>query len=252
MRSKHVLVLIGLLTPCLLWAGESNLVLTIDGVTYSNVTWGAATPATVKLVHAAGIAAVPLEKLPDEWQKHFNYGSAKAAAYRAANTPQPDPSMKMLDRVETGKALKKAIDVHYVNFGCTKFEDQNDSWSWGEAHRDNVDAVRWRYKQLLELQKTGHSDYRAAVDQFVEACKRAIERHYELKKGPLPRASDHDTTKAAADVYNNSLKQLLDEANARWAEGLRLKTLADSKGYPVPPPPKPKPTPTNPYLEEVP
>ena len=64
MRVKHVLILVGLLMPCMLWGDESNLVLTIDGVTYSNVTWGAATPVTVKLMHSAGIATVPLERLP--------------------------------------------------------------------------------------------------------------------------------------------------------------------------------------------
>jgi len=235
----------------LLWAGETNLVLTIDGVTYSNITWGAATPATVTMRHHAGVAIMLLEKLPADVQEQFNYDPAKAAAYRAANALPPEPPVKMLDRIETGNALAGAIrEVSWATFSM-------------EVNADRVDLIRGRYKQLLELKKTGHPDYQAAVEQFIEACRRAIERHYELKRGPPPKAPDRMSSndfangiarqnlavaKAAADSYNNTLKGLQDEANGRWAEGQRLKRLADEKGRPVPQL-KPKPAVTDPYLE---
>jgi len=254
MKSRHLLVLVGLLIPGWLWAGETNLVLTIDGVTYSNVTWGAATPATVKMYHAAGVATVDLEKLPADLQARFDYDAAKAAAYRAANVPPPAPPVKMLDRTETGNALARVVHENYgLGFGF-------------EVVADQVEVIRGRYKQLLELQKTGHPDYRAAVEQFIEACKRAIDRHYEAKKGPPPKVPDRmggndlanniarqnlAAAKEAADAYNNRLARLKDEANGNWAEGQRLKRLADDKGRPVPQV-KPKPAPTDPYLEEVP
>src|SRR5437867_11955456 len=64
----------------------SNLTLTVDGIVYSNVAFGAATPATVSVRHSTGITTIPLEKLSPELQKQFGYDSVKAAAYRAAET----------------------------------------------------------------------------------------------------------------------------------------------------------------------
>ena len=63
------------------FAVESNLVLTVDGTTYSNVTFGAATPAAVKVFHSSGIASLPLAKLPPELQQRFGYDPQKAADY---------------------------------------------------------------------------------------------------------------------------------------------------------------------------
>jgi hypothetical protein len=56
--------------------------LTVDGVTYSNVTWGAVTPATVTIFHKTGVAAIPLEKLSADLQQRFGYDPKKATAYR--------------------------------------------------------------------------------------------------------------------------------------------------------------------------
>ncbi|MCG3148544.1 MAG: hypothetical protein PCFJNLEI_01988 [Verrucomicrobiae bacterium] len=266
MRLGYLWILVGLLMPCSLWAGETNLVLTIDGTTYSNVTWGATTPATVKLFHQSGVANVALSKLPAEWQKHFNYDPVQAEAYRTANAPPPEPPLKMLDRTETGKALNQATGRCCINYRCTNFV-KTSSWEGDEIDRDFVDAVRWRLKQLFELQKTGHADYRAAIEKFIAAGKRAVDRHYVLKKGSPPKAPDRiaghdldkniarrniDTANAAIEAYNKELKRLQDDAVGYWAEGMKLKETADNKYRPTPAPPKPKPTPTNPYLEEVP
>jgi uncharacterized Zn ribbon protein len=57
--------------------------ITVDGITYSNVTWRTVTPATVTIFHETGVASIPLEKLPPELQRRFGYDPQRAATYRA-------------------------------------------------------------------------------------------------------------------------------------------------------------------------
>jgi hypothetical protein len=57
--------------------------ITVDGITYSNVTWRTVTPATVTIFHETGVASLPLDKLPPELQQRFGYDPQKAAGYRA-------------------------------------------------------------------------------------------------------------------------------------------------------------------------
>ncbi len=70
-----------------LWADQSNLILVVDGVTYSNVTFKTATPTTVSIIHQTGAATLPLEKLPPEIQKQFDYSPKKAAQYQLKLVP---------------------------------------------------------------------------------------------------------------------------------------------------------------------
>jgi hypothetical protein len=67
------------------FAGETNTLptaITVDGHTYSNVTWRTVTPATVSIIHTTGAATIPLEKLPAELRSRFGYDEAKARQYR--------------------------------------------------------------------------------------------------------------------------------------------------------------------------
>jgi len=56
--------------------------ITIDGLIYSNVTWGVVTPTTVSIMHKTGAATIQLEKLPPELQERFGYDATKARQYR--------------------------------------------------------------------------------------------------------------------------------------------------------------------------
>ena len=78
--------------------------LTVDGVIYSNVTWGAVTPATVTVFHETGVGTIPLEKLPPELQKRFGYDPDKANQYRIAEAAAQAESAK---RLAEGQAEKK-------------------------------------------------------------------------------------------------------------------------------------------------
>jgi hypothetical protein len=67
------------------FAEETNTLpntITVDGVTYSNVTWRTVTPITVSIFHETGVASIPLEKLPTDLQQRFGYDPQKAADYR--------------------------------------------------------------------------------------------------------------------------------------------------------------------------
>jgi hypothetical protein len=77
-------------------ADETNL--TIDGITYSNVVWRSATPATVSIFHKSGAASLPLEKLPKDLQERFGYDPQKAADYRTA---------QMAAQVERQESLRR-------------------------------------------------------------------------------------------------------------------------------------------------
>jgi hypothetical protein len=68
---------------------QSNLILVVDGVTYSNVTFTTVTPTVVSIIHQTGAATVPLDKLPAELQKQFNYDPKKAAEYRLTLARRP-------------------------------------------------------------------------------------------------------------------------------------------------------------------
>jgi hypothetical protein len=69
-------------------AEETNLTLTVNGVTYSNVTFVRATPYAVSVRHSTGIAAIPLSQLPPDLQQRFGYNPEKSAQYRKAEVDE--------------------------------------------------------------------------------------------------------------------------------------------------------------------
>jgi hypothetical protein len=249
------------LLPDIILASETNLILTVDGVVYTNVAWGTATPATVTIFHSTGVCVVHIDKLPEEWQKYFDYNAQKAADYWAAESRAQEQVARRLTRDATGGALDAAVRPKFA----MTFEM--------EVGGNHVEAVRRRYRELLTLQKTGNADYRVAIDLLVEACRRAIDYHYELKKEqPEFRGASGNfnnfrgggnvladnaarqelfAKKIAADAYYQVRAQLLEEAIKAWNEGLKQRDLADNKGHPVSKPP-PKSSVADPYLQEAP
>ena len=78
------ILLISLFAATLGFAEETNLTITVDGVTYRNVRFERATPASVTIFYTTGVATIPLEKLPPEFQKRFGYDPQQAAQWQAA------------------------------------------------------------------------------------------------------------------------------------------------------------------------
>jgi type IV secretory pathway VirB9-like protein len=86
----------------------TNLTLTVDGVTYSNVTFGTATPSWVSVRHASGAATIPLAKLPPDLQKQFGYDPEKAAQWQASQQEaQAEAARKKAEKIAEQQALEK-------------------------------------------------------------------------------------------------------------------------------------------------
>ncbi|HTS19851.1 MAG TPA: hypothetical protein VMP11_19905 [Verrucomicrobiae bacterium] len=80
--------IVRILCLCLLgvtlgFADDTNLTLTIEGITYHNVRFVHPTPATVTIFHSTGVATIPLAKLPPALQKQFGYDPQAAAQWQA-------------------------------------------------------------------------------------------------------------------------------------------------------------------------
>ena len=110
-------------------ADETNLTLTIDGVTYSNIVWRTATPATVSIFHKSGVASIPLEKLPPDLQKRFGYDPQKAAAYRAAElaaqAARQDAARRARDEQEADRQLQAQLEAAKQDQAARDLADQS-------------------------------------------------------------------------------------------------------------------------------
>ena len=263
--ARFSLLLLFTLGASLCWSASdtTNLTVTIDKVAYSNVTWGTVTPVSATMFHSTGIAVVPLDKLPPELQQRFDYDPRKAAEFRAAEKKADETGDLRWDRDKTSKQIAYAMG----NFGSIL-----QDFDWDLRH-NSVDRMRGRYRALLDLKKLGHKDYQPSIALCIEACKRAIERHYLLQKEKPEyrtakrnfenfqqsknavidnqRFKELSRIKAEADAFYKERQRLSDEALLARSEGLRAKERADMKGQPPPPTPQ-KPSITDPYLVEAP
>lgn len=89
-------------------ADETNLTLTVDGVTYSNVTFGTVSPSAVSIYHSTGITRIPLAKLPPELQRRFGYDPQKAADWQKRE-------QQAVATQEAAKQRAKWLKVHACN-----------------------------------------------------------------------------------------------------------------------------------------
>ena len=69
-----------------LFAGEVLKSLDIDDQHYESVKWGAVNQGKIVIFHSRGVAIIPLEKLPAEYQAQFGYKPDPAPP---ALTPAP-------------------------------------------------------------------------------------------------------------------------------------------------------------------
>ena len=104
---------IGCLPLC---ADETNVTLTLDGVTYSNVTFETVTPYAVSIRHEHGIASVPLEKLSPELQKRFGYEPNKAAQYHTAELQAQQAEAERLRRIKEQQDADVRASQHAQQF----------------------------------------------------------------------------------------------------------------------------------------
>jgi hypothetical protein len=82
---KSTLIAFLLFVFCLpVRAEDTNLTLTVSGVTYSNVVFVRSNPYAVTIRHTTGIASIPLSQLPHDLQQRFGYDQKKASEYWTA------------------------------------------------------------------------------------------------------------------------------------------------------------------------
>lgn len=98
--------------------------ITVDGVTYEEVRWGAATSSSVTIFHKTGIARIPLERLPVDLQRHFSYDPEKAAVFKQAD--------------RAAQAQAQASQVKALQRESQHIEQQNLRTEWERQIRDGV------------------------------------------------------------------------------------------------------------------
>ena len=76
-----------------LMAGEVLDYLVVDGQRYESVKWGPANHGKVVIFHSRGVATLPIEKLPPEYQAQFGHKPESATA-----TPDPQKNLDAVRR----------------------------------------------------------------------------------------------------------------------------------------------------------
>lgn len=107
MKVSRVAVLLFTIAAIASHADETNLTLTVDGVTYSNVTFGTVTPASVSFTHSTGAASIPLERLSPDLQKRFGYDPKEAEQYRQAEAKRKAAAQAQRKKVAKHEAGKR-------------------------------------------------------------------------------------------------------------------------------------------------
>ena len=80
----RIIALVCAFAAAMALGAETNLTLTVDGVTYNDVRFGRSTQTSVTVFHSTGVATIPLAKLPPNLQKRFGYDPQQVASTQAA------------------------------------------------------------------------------------------------------------------------------------------------------------------------
>jgi hypothetical protein len=99
---------------------------TIDGFIYENVRWGRITPSTATIFHKTGVATIPLEKLPPEWQEKLGYDPFRAKQYRQAEAEARaawlqarQQQLELSQQRQAEEDQRKKLEAMAVDFHCT-------------------------------------------------------------------------------------------------------------------------------------
>lgn len=174
-------------------------ILVIDGITYSNVTFGTVTPSSVTMRHSAGVATIPLSKVPAEVQEHFGYDPQKIEQARQHLEPErrqnAAPSeVETPDSVPKSKPAENEVKITGA-FGVALGASLNGINVIGNK-RDNYDPDRF-YEYQFQFQPSQPSqlieeyyvwvtvaDERSIVDEVIHGLER--EEFARAKLGAFP------------------------------------------------------------------
>ena len=121
------ILLICLLVATVAFGQETNLSLTVDGVTYQNVRFQRVTPLAVTIFHSTGVATIPMEKLPAETQKQLGYSPEQAQHWKAAQqeaaTETAEARKKTAATVGWNVTIESILTNGILAKGCRSDED---------------------------------------------------------------------------------------------------------------------------------
>ena len=129
------------------FAEETNTLpstITVDGITYSNVTWRTVTPATVSIFHQTGVASISLEKLPPELQARFGYDPQKAANYRAQELAavQAQELLRQKREADTLEAARKQQEARAEQAKTQAREQAAEQLRADQKSNANVEVIQ--------------------------------------------------------------------------------------------------------------
>jgi hypothetical protein len=127
------ILFISLFAATLGFADDTNLSLTVDGITYHNVRFVHPTPATVTIYHSTGVATIPLARLPPELQKQFGYDPQAATQWLAAQQ-QIDAATAETQRQQAARWQAEREKV------------AAEAAALAEAQRKAASAVQWKLR----------------------------------------------------------------------------------------------------------
>jgi hypothetical protein len=148
-RLRVCLLLIAFTVVVAVRAEDTNTLpstITVDGITYSNVAWRTATPASVTIFHATGVASIPLEKLPPELQQRFGYDPQRAAAYRAQESVA---TQRHLIEIQAREQLRQKREAEALE--ATLRKEQAQEALAREQLRVNQQATANNNVELIQL-----------------------------------------------------------------------------------------------------
>lgn len=200
------ILLICLFTAALAFGEATNLTLTVDGITYTNVHFRGTTPVSVAIFHSTGVATIPLEKLPPELQKRFGYDSQQAAQWQAAQQKAAEEAVeeqrKAAAAVEWTLTVERVLADGLIARGCRTSDLQ--VLNSGHAPNSRASALTNRpttycphpvaiflldHPKLGRLAEGNGITASAYKDGVVLAGDRTLEKwvYYDPKASQIPR-----------------------------------------------------------------
>jgi hypothetical protein len=258
MNGFHLTALVLILAATSL-AEETNTLpatITVDGITYSNVTWRTVTPATVSIFHQTGVASIPLAKLPLGLQQRFGYDKSKAEEYlreeltrevrdseqqRAQAVLVAQRQAEQQREVEQQEALRKEAEAKELEIhGRPPLDQAGAGQNWFKitfTQVENVEALRdgWYRATLHNYTRAGGSVYettgggvpvvftekgRSYVEQYLQNSRMYSEQTTLLDGVPI-----HTDSQVLVASFGIVFARLLDPSEAVWL-GIKEKNVA--------------------------
>lgn len=113
--------------------------LTIDGTTYTNVTYSSHDATSVSFFHSSGVGSVPIADFPEAIRKTLGYNEEAAAKLEAERA-----------KLKAARAQQGALQQARL-----RELDQDQAWGWNNAKEFATGAVKTLASATLEIRKGG-------------------------------------------------------------------------------------------------